>query len=111
MTEGCRLWAAEPWRISLLVLTTVSYRAHGRLRLINIHGGTRDGRTGGVGGQFQAEAATVVRLFRCLSRRRRRTHISTREGGEELELFKRVPLGGHEVEEHLELAASQETPF
>lgn len=39
------------------------------------------------------------------------THISTREGGEELELVKGVTLGGHKVEEDLELTAAQETPF
>lgn len=39
------------------------------------------------------------------------THISSREGGEKLEFFKGVSLGGHKVEENLELTAAQETPF
>lgn len=39
------------------------------------------------------------------------THISTGEGGEELELFEGVTLGGHKVEEHLQLAAPQEPPL
>lgn len=34
------------------------------------------------------------------------THISTREGGEELELFKGVSLGGHKIEKDLELTAA-----
>lgn len=39
------------------------------------------------------------------------THISTREGGEEFKLFEGVSLGGHKVEEDLELTAAQETSF
>lgn len=39
------------------------------------------------------------------------THISTGEGGEQLELFEGVTLGGHEVEEDLQLAAPQEPPL
>lgn len=41
----------------------------------------------------------------------RNTHISTREGGEELELFEGESLGGHKVEEDLQLAAAEEAPF
>lgn len=37
LTESCWLSVEEPWRISLLVLTTVSYCIHNRLMLINIH--------------------------------------------------------------------------
>lgn len=39
------------------------------------------------------------------------THISTWEGGEELELVERVSFGSHKVEEDLEFTAAQETPL
>ena len=39
------------------------------------------------------------------------TYISTREGGEELELVEGKPLGRNEVKKDLELTAAQETPF
>ena len=37
------------------------------------------------------------------------TYIFTREGGEQLELLKGVPLGCHKVEEDLQLTAAEET--
>lgn len=57
-----------------------------------------------------AEAVITVYVLVAFFRRMR-THISTREGGEELELFERVSLGCHKVKEDLKLAASQESPF
>ena len=39
-----------------------------------------------------------------------RTHISAGEGCEDLELVRGVAFGGHEVEEHLQLAATQKPP-
>lgn len=42
---------------------------------------------------------------------KRVTYVPTGEGGEELELFEGVPLGGHEVEEDLQFAAAQELPL
>lgn len=38
-------------------------------------------------------------------------HISTREGGEDLESFEGKSFGGHKVKEDLEPTAAQETPF
>lgn len=57
----------------------------------------------------EKEVNYIVLVCMCISRFS--THISTREGGEELELVEGVSLGGHEVEEDLELTAAQETPF
>ena len=39
------------------------------------------------------------------------TYIFSREGGEQLELLKGVPLGRHKVEEDLQLTAAEETPL
>lgn len=48
----------------------------------------------------------VMCVYVCFICVRYSTHNSTREGGEELELFKGVSLRGHKVKEDLELTAA-----